>query len=153
MKKLICAVLAACLSVCLLGGCTSPDSLQLDLFQGYGRQLKLIHLNASSTEKRERMNAFAMALSDASPLEKDISMFAYYPDYILEIKGKSLTQSGSTYTLAEADDPNATITAVIDINGENVDFYFPGPNPEESPKIYRSKITAKEFKKLVFQAQ
>lgn len=152
MKKLICAVLAACLSVCLLGGCTAPDSLQLNLYQGYGRQLKLIHLNASSNEKRERMNSFAAVLCEASPLEKDISMFAYYPDYILEIQGKSLVKSGSTFTLAD-DDTAGTITAVIDINGENVDFYFPGPSPEESATIYRSKMTAKEFKKLVFQAQ
>lgn len=153
MKKLICAVLAACLSACLLGGCTSPDSLQLDLFQGYGRQLKLIHLNAGSSEKRERINSFAQSLCEASPLDKDISMFAYYPDYILEIKGRSLTQDGNTFKLAETEDGTGSITAVIDINGDNVDFYFPGSNPEESPVIYRSKISAIEFKKLVFQAQ
>lgn len=148
MKKLFCAALAACLAACIFSACSTPDSLQMNLFQGYGRQLKLIHLNASSSEKRERMQSFATALSDAQPLDKDISMFAYYPDYILEITGKSLTQTDTGYTLDESS-TTGSITAVIDINGDFVDFYFPGPQPEESTTIYRSAMSSDDFKKLV----
>lgn len=153
MKKFLCTVLAVCLTACLFSGCTTPDSLQMDLFQGYGRQLKLIHLNASSTKNRERMEAFAKALSNAEPLEKDVSMFAYYPDYIIEINGRALTLDGDSYTIADTDEYTGSITAVIDINGDWVDFYFPGPEPEQSNTVYRSNLTAKEFKKLVHQVQ
>lgn len=135
--------------MCIFSGCTTPNSLQMDLFQGYGRQLKLIHLNASSVEKRERMTAFATALSNAQALEKDISMFAYYPDYILKITGKSLTAENGSYILADDNSTAGSITAVIDINGEHVDFYFPGPEPVGSDTIYRSSMKADEFKKLV----
>lgn len=154
MKKLLCAVLAACLAACLLSGCDTPNSLQMDLFQGYGRELKLIHLNASSGENRERMEAFAQALADSQPVEKDISMFAYYPDYRLVISGKALAsgEGGAGFAVVDAPGQDSSITAVIDLNGDFVDFYFPGPDPERSDTIYRSKMTAKEFKVLVHHA-
>lgn len=148
MKKLLCAVSAILLSISL-AACTTPDSVQMDLYQGYGRQLKLIHLNASTGDKQERMLAFAEALTGAQQLEKSFDTFAYYPDYILEIKGLSLTKNGDSYTVDEAAD--GTITAVIDINGDYVDFYFPGPEPEEANVIYRAAISARDFKKLVHQ--
>lgn len=154
MKKLLCAVLAACMITCLFSGCNTPNSLQMDLFQGYGRELKLIHLNASSGEKRERMEAFAQALADSEPVEKDISMFAYYPDYRLEISGKALAsgEGGAGFTVVDTERTDGSITAVIDLNGDFVDFYFPGPDPEQSNTIYRSKMTAKEFRILVHHA-
>ena len=46
--------------------------------------MKLIHLNASSGEKEERMEAFSQVLENAEPLDKSFSLFAYYPDYLLD---------------------------------------------------------------------
>ena len=136
MKKLLCIILLAAMA-CLLSGCDNPDSLQLDLSRGYGEHLKLIHLNASSSEKKERMEAFGDAVRNAEPLEKDFSMFAYYPDYLLEI---TPWENGET------------LTVVVDLNGDFVDFYYPGPYPEQSNTIYRSQMTAEEFKILVHHA-
>lgn len=140
MKKLIAAVsiLLACFLLCCLSGCDNPNSLQLDLTQGCGQQIKLIHLNASTAEKRERINAFLEVMQNAEPLKKDFSMFAYYPDYKLELAG--------------TEDSSGVITAIIDINGEYVDFYYPGPYPEASETIYRSPVSAKDFKNLVHQS-
>ncbi len=157
MKRFLCGLLAACMLVCALSGCSNPNSLQMDLSQGYGQQIKLIHLNASASEKRERMEAFAQALADSKPLEKDLSMFAYYPDYRLELSGKALTaaadQSGSGFTVVDVPSGSgATLTAIVDINGDFVDFYFPGPAPEQSETIYRSAMAADDFKKLVHHA-
>ena len=136
MKKLLCMLLLAYMAF-LLSGCDNPDSLQLDLSRGYGEHLKLIHLNASTSEKRERMEAFSDVIRNAEPLEKDISLFAYYPDYQLEI---TPWEGGET------------LTVIVDVNGDFVDFYYPGPYPEQSGTLYRSKATAEEFKKLVHHA-
>ena len=55
MKKSLC-VLLFCIMVLQLSGCSStPNSLQMDLSRGYGEHLKLLHLNASTSEKRERI--------------------------------------------------------------------------------------------------
>ena len=64
MKKTAALLLAAVLFL-LCAGCSQPDALTLDLFQGYGQHLKLIHLNASSGEKEERMEAFSQVLENA----------------------------------------------------------------------------------------
>ncbi len=138
MKKLFCSLLLAGALLFLFSGCDNPNSLQLDLYQGYGSHLKLLHLNASTAEKRERMEALGDALRGAEPLEKDFSLFAYYPDFQLEITPW---------------DNGEMLTAVVDINGEYVDFYYPGPNPQESQTIYRSRMSAKDFKKLVHHAE
>ena len=59
MKKSLC-VLLFCIMVLQLSGCSStPNSLQMDLSRGYGEHLKLLHLNASTSEKRERIQAFS----------------------------------------------------------------------------------------------
>ena len=128
MKKNAALLLAAVLFL-LCAGCSQPDSLTLDLFQGYGQHLKLIHLNASSGEKEERMEAFSQVLENAEPLDKSFSLFAYYPDYLLELN-----------------DNGQTTTAYVDVNGNYIDFYYDG---EE--QLYRSNVTAAEFKKLVHQ--
>lgn len=160
MKKLL-SFLLACALLCMLPGCgASPDSLQMNLFQGYGTHKKLIHLNASNEKNRERIEAFAQALADAKPLEKDFSMFAYYPDFRVEISGKALVPEGGD---AEGDAPGFTlsdvpvgdgpaITAIVDINGDFVEFYFPDSDAAQGGAIYRSGMTAAEFKKLVHQA-
>lgn len=158
MKKLLCLILAAAMA-CLLSGCRNPDSQQLDLYQGYGDHLKLIHLNASSAEKEERLSAFLRVLETGKPLEKDSSLFAYYPDYLLEISGRTLVSEGAdsegdapAFTVAEAEGRDVSITVIVDINGDFVDFRFPGPAPAQSDIIYRSKTTSQEFKALVHQA-
>lgn len=128
MKKTAALLFVAVLFL-LCAGCSQPDALTLDLFQGYGQHLKLIHLNASSGEKEERMEAFSQVLENAEPLDKSFSLFAYYPDYLLELN-----------------DNGQTTTAYVDVNGNYIDFYYDG---EE--QLYRSNVTAAEFQKLVHQ--
>ena len=48
MKKITALLLA--LALCLLAGCQNPNAIQMDLSRGYGEQLKLLHLNASTGE-------------------------------------------------------------------------------------------------------
>lgn len=132
MKKFVCGILAA-ITFCLMAGCQNPNSLQLDLSRGYGEHLKLLHLNASTGEKKERMEAFRAVLENSSPLDKEFSMFAYYPDYLLTV----------------TDAKEGTVIAIVDINGDFVDFYYPSAEDGSNSVIYRSKTTAKEFRKLV----
>lgn len=129
MKKILCLLAVA--SLCLCGGCSRPDSQTLDLSWGYGQGLKLLHLNASTEQNRQRMEGFARALEEADPLEKDFSLFAYYPDYRLE-----LTENGQT------------TAAIVDVNGDYIDFFFLN---SEQPQLYRSRTTAEEFRALVHQ--
>ena len=135
MKKAISLALAALLCA-LCAGCTQPDSQTLDLYQGYGNFLKLIHLNASSAEKQERMDAFAQVLEDSQPLDKEFSLFAYYPDYCLELK-----KAGE-----------AACVAIVDVNGDYIDFYYVGEDGTADPQLYRSHVTADQFRKLVHQS-
>ena len=81
MKRFLSLLLAGTLAA-LCTGCSQPDSLTLDLSQGYGKHTKLIHLNASTAEKDQRLQGFYLVLEEADPLEKDFSLFAYYPDYL-----------------------------------------------------------------------
>ena len=104
MRKLFCALLLAI----VLTGCSAPNSLQLDLSQGCGLQIKLLHLNASTQENRRRIEDFAAILDNAQPLDKDISLFAYYPDYLLEV-----TREGQK------------TAAIVDMNGHFLDFHYP----------------------------
>ncbi len=123
MKKLLSLLLLAL----TLGGCSVPNSLQLDLYQGFGQNMKLLHLNASNHKNRQRIEEFASIVEGAEPLEKDIGLFAYYPDYILEI-----TQNGRKESI------------VLDINGEFLDFYYP-----DQQVVYRSSMAVADFKKLL----
>lgn len=129
MKKTLFALYTAALLL-LLSGCSAPDSLQLDLSQGYGRETKLLHLNASNERNRRRIEDFAAVTEGAQPLQKDISLFAYYPDMTLTI-----TRDGQ-----------AGPTAVLDINGDYVDFHYLGET-----QLYRSAMSSEELKKLVHQ--
>ncbi len=153
MKKLFSLCLAIFL-LCGLAACGNPNSQQLNLYQGCGQGIKLIHLNARTEVDRERIASFAQALADCRPLEKSLSLFAYYPDFKLEITGRALVAEGGDsegdapgFTVEEQ--PGATLTAIVDINGDFVDFYFPGPAPAQSDTVYRSSLSAKEFKQLV----
>ena len=131
MKKfLVLILLGACCS--LFSGCSRPDSLEMDLSRGYGEHLKLIHLNASTSERAERIQAFYQVLEESDVLDKDFSLFAYYPDYLLE-----LTNNGET------------TTAFVDINGDHVDFYY--ADQGDSPTLYRSHYSTQEFKSLIHQ--
>lgn len=129
MKRIFCALCVSALLL-MLSGCSAPDSLQLDLSQGYGRQTKLLHLNASTEKRRLRIEAFAALIEDAQPLDKDISLFAYYPDLTMTI-----TRDGQVGP-----------TAIVDINGDFVDFHYSGET-----RLYRSKVSALEFKGLLHQ--
>lgn len=123
MKKILCALALAA----ILTGCSAPNSLQLDLSQGCGMHVKLLHLNASTQENRQRIEDFAALLEGAQPLDKDASLFAYYPDYLLEI-----THDGQK------------TAAIVDMNGHFLDFHYP-----DDPTIYRSPMTVEEFKKML----
>ena len=155
MKKILSILLAMGL-LCFLAGCDHPDSLQLDLSRGYGERLKLIHLNASTEEKRERIETFAGVLTDAQPLTKDFSLFAYYPDYYLQITGKALDydldEKGIMRNVSLRTGQGLSLTAIVDINGDYVDFIIPGVTDTDHPVIYRSAMTAQEFVKLVNHA-
>lgn len=132
MKKVILSLFLAILLSLSSAACSSPDNWQLDLSQGCGTCMKLLHLNASTEARRKRLRDFETVLENAQPLEKDISLFAYYPDYLLEI-----THDGKKTTV------------VLDVNGEFLDFYYP---EESNPTIYRSQFTASDLRKLVHQA-
>lgn len=130
MKRLFCALFALCLTL-QLAACAAPNSLQMTLSQGCGVELTLLHLNASSRERRERIEEFAAALEGAQPLEKDIALFAYYPDYRLEI-----TRDGQSKT------------ALVDLNGTFLDFHY-----EDDTTIYRSTMTVDEFKAILHRVE
>ena len=148
MKRLGVLALAVCLLLAL-PGCGRPDAIQMDIAQGYGENIKLLHLNASSQAKRERMEAVARALIQSAPLEKDPALFAYYPDYTVTVTGLGFSDSAGA--LEEA--PGSVLYAIVDVNGEWVDVIFPeaGAAPEEKTPgvVYRSALPAKEFKALM----
>ena len=127
MKKKALSLLLALGLCALCAGCTQPDALTLDLSHGYGQHTKLIHLNASSSQKAQRLEGFYQVLEDAEPLDKEFSLFTYYPDYLLE-----LNRNGQT------------TTAYVDVNGQYIDY-------EGEEQLYRSHTTAEEFRQLVHQ--
>lgn len=117
----------------------NPDSIQLDLFQGFAENLKLLHFNNSSEAKLRQMQDISTVVQGAEALDRDFSFFAYYPDYKLEI----------TPWQAQGEEEAGTLTVIIDINGDYVDFYYPGPYPAASETIYRSPLSAEEFKSYI----
>lgn len=127
MKKILCGI---CLFfiLSLLAGCETAS--QLDLTQGYGEELKLLHLSAGSGEDLERIHEFQDVLADSEPLDKDLSLFAYYPDYLLTIR-----EPGG----------QGNVDAVIDINDKFVDFYYVG----QEDALYRANMCAEDFLELV----
>lgn len=130
MKKILCAFLALWLTLSL-SACAAPDSLQLDLSQGCGLELKLLHLNASTGERRQRIEEFAAVWEGAQALEKDISLFAYYPDYRLEIR------RDGQFT-----------AALVDLNGAFLDFHYEGQD-----QVYRAAMSAQDFKDMLHRVE
>ena len=130
MKKFFCACFALWLTLPLTA-CTAPDALQLDLSQGCGLGLKLLHLNASTQERRQRIEEFAAVWEDAQPLDKDIALFAYYPDYRLEVRREGQSTQ-----------------ALVDLNGAFLDFHYVGQD-----QVYRSAMTAEEFKAMLHRVE
>ena len=123
------------ISLCALHSPITP-SFSMLLFAGHpsnGPDPGLRTPNkASALERkhRQRIEDFAAVTEDAQPLDKDFSLFAYYPDMTLTI-----TRDGQ-----------AGPTAVVDINGEYVDFYYSGET-----QLYRSKMSSVDLKKLIHQ--
>ena len=62
MKKKALSLLLALGMCALCAGCTQPDALTLDLSHGYGQHTKLIHLNASSSQKVQHLVEVLQAL-------------------------------------------------------------------------------------------
>ena len=107
MKKLLFSLCLFSLLL-LLSGCESAS--RLNLSQGYGNGLKLVHLSAGSGETYQRITDFQAALENSTPLEKD-----------------------------------PALQAVVDINGDFVDFYYVG----QEDTLYRAQASAEEFLALV----
>lgn len=132
MKKTLLSLLLAALLILPLSSCSSPDHWQLDLSQGCGTGMKLLHLNASTQARRQRLRNFEALLENARPLDKDPSLFAFYPDYLLEI-----THDGKKTSV------------VLDVNMEYLDFYY----PEDEGTLYRSSYTAADLRGLIHQKE
>lgn len=147
MKRIFTCLLCALL-LCGLSACTAPDSLKLDLYQGYNRGLHLLHWNASSTEQTEKIEFLAGSFDGAVALEKDVSQFAYYPDYRLVIQGKSLqfdyAEDGSVAGVHVVDEPGGKIEAIVDMNHDKyVDFTLPESDYPET--LFRSPYTTTDW--------
>lgn len=127
MRKAFCG-LCLFILISLLSGCTTASHLNLS--QGYGEGLKLVHLSAGSGDSYQRIMDFYTALQDPTPLEKDPSLFGYYPDYLLEI---------------DIPGESETLRVVVDINGDFVDFHY----AEQEDTLYRAHTSADEFLSLV----
>lgn len=143
MKRIFSCLLCGVL-LCALGGCTAPDSLKLDLYQGYHRELHLLHWNASNSEQTEKIEFLARSFDGAVALEKELSQFAYYPDYRLVIHGKSIaldmTEDGTPQSVHVVDEPGGTIEAIVDMNADKyVDFYLPESDYPDT--LFRSSYT------------
>lgn len=130
-------ILAMLMSLCF-SACSAPDYLQMDVYMGSGEELKLLHINASSEEKIAQIEGIRRAITEAEATEKTVDMMGFYPDYRVVIQEKD----------------KETISAVVDINGDYVEFYFLDPEVdsgtgekanENDAMVYRSKVTALEF--------
>lgn len=161
MKKLV-SLLLALICLLLLAACAMrPDDEQLDVSQPYGDQVKLLHLNGSSQEKRERIRQVYQALYDCYPIDKDPALFAYYPDYQVTVKGVDQEVIHADYQLpvpvADIFRDGQEVRAVVDINGDWVDILFTRPpgdgyrfdDDAVEGHIFRSRVSAKDFKALL----
>lgn len=130
MKKFITLIAAAVLAISFTA-CGTPDDFQLDIYKGVQAELKLLHLNASNSQKKWQMEGIAGALRDADSIEKDISLMGYYPDFTVEV--------------TSPENPDQTIRAVVDINGDWVEFYYLENSAITGGGLYRSKVSAEDF--------
>gem|GEM_PF-1383343 len=130
MKKLL-PLITAAIMVISFTACETPDDFQLDIYKGAQAELKLLHLNANGSQKKWQIEGIAGALRDAEAIEKDISLFGYYPDFTVEV--------------TSPENPAETIRAVVDINGEWVEFYYMENSAITGEGLYRSKVSAEDF--------
>lgn len=130
MKKLLTLMTAAIMAISFTA-CDTPNEYQMDIYKGVQAELKLLHLNASNSQKKWQIEGIAQALRDAEAIEKDVSLFGYYPDFTVEV------------TLP--DHPDQMIRAVVDLNGEWVEFYYLENSAITGAGLYRSKVSAEDF--------
>lgn len=132
MKKVLCIISMLIFSL-ICGACTVPDDMQMDVYLGAAKDLKLLHVNASSSNKEKQIQKIYEALTDAEPTDKPIELFAFYPDYTIEVDD-----------LEAANDQR--ISVVLDINHDRLEFYYIGDDAENPVVIYRSNMSVEEFK-------
>lgn len=130
MKRLLPLITAAIMAVSFTA-CDIPDDFQMDIYKGVQAELKILHLNASNSQKKWQIEGIAGALRDAEAIEKNISLFAYYPDFTVEV--------------TSPENPAKTIRAVVDINGEWVEFYYLENSAITDEGLYRSNVSAEDF--------
>ncbi len=128
MKKICLLIIALLLT---LAGCgTKPSDMQMDVYNGNSKDLKLLHVKANDEAKVNQMSGILSAIENAEASDKPMELFAFYPDYTIEI-----SPMGS----------DEVITVVLDVTSEYVQFYYPGPNPEASDVVYISELSSQEF--------
>lgn len=112
-----------------------PRDLKMDVYRGTDTESKLLHIVSNTQEKIDQMNGIREAISvdNAVPTDKAMDLLGYYPDYRIEV-----------YPRGEE-----SFTAIVDISYDRVEFYYPGPNPEESDTIYLSNVSAEDFMILI----
>ena len=124
----------------LFGACSGmsiPDDMQMDIYLGDHKELKLLHINASNSEKETQIRKIYEAVTDAYPTDKPMELFAFYPDYTIEVDD------------LESSEPDQRIKVVFDVNGDRLEFYHIDEESEDSgetPVIYRSNMSVDEFK-------
>lgn len=134
MKKFACIFL--CFGLLIgMAACQSPDDLQLDIYKGTAAELKLLHLNASNAARKNIIEGITRAITEAEATDKPMELLGFYPDY--------------TISVTAPEDLQKQLTVVLDLNGEWVEFYYPGPYPQQDGIVYRSKMPATEFFELL----
>ena len=132
VKRILSAMLLSSLLVVSTACSAVPDEMQADIYLGASKELKLLHINASSDEKEERIRKIYEAVTDAVPTDKPMELFAFYPDYTIEVDDLG----------ADSDD---RIEVVLDVNRDRLEFYYAQDGSEEKV-IYRSNMGVPEFK-------
>lgn len=135
MKKAFYIFLSALLLI-LCSSCSNvPDNMQADIYLGTTKDLKLLHLNASTAKKEEQIQKMYEAVTDASPIDKPIELFAFYPDYTIEVDDLS-------------SDSGERIQVVLDVNRDRLEFYSI-KDGDDSSTIYLSNMSVDEFKTYI----
>lgn len=111
-----------------------PSDMYMDIYNGNSRELKLLHVKANDATRIGQIEGILSAIEDAEEIDKPMDLFGYYPDYLIDICPRGTEE---------------ILTVVVDLNGDYVEFYYPGPNPEPSEVVYRSSITAEEFSNFI----
>lgn len=130
MKKL--SLTFCILSLALLfASCGVPNNRQMDIYLGKTAELKLLHLNASSQRRIAQMDGVELAINDSFATDKPMELFAFYPDYTIVIDNKEKAMQ---------------TRVVLDINFDKVEFYNIDADGNTDGIIYRSSMSATDFK-------